>query len=502
MKKLLLSLSLFIILYSLNASTLNLSMSSSPTRVNPILSSDSASATISDWIFNGLFKYDKEGKITTDLASSYTFKSKTELIIKLNKNISWHDGQKFTAHDVLFTYNTIHNPKVYTSILSNYKQVKKVEVLDDYTLRILYKKPYFKALEIWMVGILPKHLLKNEKDIMTSSFNKHPIGTGPYKISGFKVGEDILLEVNKEYFKTPAKIDKILYKFVPDETTSFFMLKQKTLDVGSLTSLQLDRQISSSFKEDYTISEKPSFGYAYLGFNLKNKKFQDLRVRKALSLAINRQEMVDILFFGHGRVCNGPFLPGSFAFNETVKPIKQNIKIAKALLKEAGYDKNNPFSFELVTNTGNETRINAAQILQYQLAKVGVNLKIRVMQWQAYLNTVVHPRNFEAVLLAWSLALMPDAYPLWHSDSAKIGAFNLTSYKNKNIDKLIEEGSTTVNQEELGLIYKEIFKKITDDLPYLFLYISNSITVVNKNIKNVEPSFVGIMHNQQDWIKE
>ena len=483
------------------SSTLNLSMSSSPSRLNPILANDSASSEIADWLFNGLFKYDKDGNVTEDLASSYEFEEGTKLIIKLKENIRWHDKKNFTAHDVIFTYNTIINPKVFNSIVSNYKEVKSVKALDNYTIEVIYKRPYFKALEIWMVGILPKHLLENEKNIMTSSFNKNPIGTGSYKLETFKNSSDIKLIANDDYFEGRPNIDEIYYKFLPDTTTSFLMLKQKQLDLGGLTPLQIDRQIDDKFKEDYKIIERPSFGYTYLGFNLKNKKFQDIRVRQALSLAIDRQEMVDILYFGHGEVCNGPFLPGSFAYNEKIKQIKPNIKKAKELLKEAGYDENNPFSFELVTNTGNEIRINAAQILQYQLAKVGIELKIRVMEWQAFLNTIVHPRNFETVLLGWSLSLMPDAYPLWHSDSDKLGRFNLVGYHNKEVDKLIEEGSTTIDRQKLSSIYKKVFKKITDDLPYLFLYIPNSISVVNSEIKNVRPSFIGIMYNQKDWIK-
>lgn len=497
-----LTLFILLLLNVLQASTLKLSISSSPSRLNPILANDSASSEITSWLFNGLFKYDKDGKITTDLAYSYEFQTKTTLIIKLKQNVLWHDGEKFTADDIIFTYNKIHDPKIFTSILSNYKEVKSVKKLDTYTIEITYKKPYFKALEIWMVGILPKHILKNDKDLMRSGFNKKPIGTGSYKIKSFKVGEDIRLYSNKNYFEGKPKIDEIHYKFIPDTTTSFLMLKQGQLDLGGLTPLQIDRQIKDSFKNSYKIVEKPSFGYTYMGFNLKNKKFKNIRIRKALSLAINRKEMVDILFFGHGEVCNGPFLPGTFAFNNKVKMPQQNIKKAKELLKEAGFNKDNPFTFELITNTGNETRINAAQIMQYQLSKIGVNMKIRVMEWQAFLNTIVHPRNFEAILLGWSLSLMPDAYPLWHSDSTKVGAFNLVGYKNKEVDKLIEKGSTTVNQKELGTIYRKIFKQITDDLPYLFLYIPNSITAVTKKIKNIQPSFVGIMHNQKDWIKE
>ena len=496
MKKILI---LLLLISNIYASTLNLSISSSPSRINPILANDSASSQIADWIFNGLFKYDKNGTIVGDLASSYKFENKTHLLIKLKENVLWHDGKKFTADDVIFTYKKIHDPKVFTSIKSNFKEVKSLVKIDDYTLKVIYKKAYFKALETWMVGILPKHILENEQNLMTSSFNKNPIGTGSYKLDSFKVGSDIKLYANDSFFEGRPKIDEIHYKFLPDPTTSFLFLKQKKLDIGTLTPLQIDRQIDNEFLKDFSIIEKPAFAYTYLGFNLKNKKFKDIKVRRALSLAINREEIVDILFFGHGKICNGPFLPGTFAYDEKTIPVKQNIKEAKRLLAEAGYDKNNPFSFEVITNTGNETRINATQIIQYQLAKIGVNMKIRVMEWQAFLNTVVHPRNFEAIVLGWSLSLMPDAYPLWHSDSRKTGAFNLVGYNNKEVDELIVKGSTTVDKKELGKIYKKIFRIISYETPYLFLYIPNSISVVSKKIKNIEPSFIGIMHNQKDW---
>ena len=491
-----------LLLTYLSASTLNLSMSSSPSRLNPILANDSASSEISDWLFNGLFKYDKNGNPIVDLAQSYEFKDQTTLIIKLKENVLWHDNTKFTAKDVIFTYEKIIDPKVFNSIKSNFQQVKSVKALDDYTIEVIYSQAYFKAIETWMVGILPYHLLKDEENLMTSSFNKNPIGTGSYKLKEFKQGQDIELIANDKYFEGRPNIDKILYQFLPDPNTSFLYLKQKKLDLGGLTPIQIDRQIDNDFKNKFTIIQKPSFAYSYLGFNLKNEKFKDIRIRQALSLAINRQEMVDILFFGYGKICNGPFLPDSFAYNENIKPITQDINKAKALLKDAGYDENNPFTFELVTNTGNDTRINAAQILQYQLEKTGVKMSIKVMEWQAFLNTVVHPKKFQAVLLGWSLALMPDAFPLWHSSSSKLGGFNLVSYENEKVDKLIEQGSTTINRDELGNIYKEIFKIITDDLPYLFLYIPDAITVINKDIKNVEPSFVGITHNQKDWIIE
>ena len=498
MKKLILAIFLTL---NLVASTLHLSIGSNPSKLNPLIATDSASGEIAGWIFDALLAYDKDGNIEPRLAKDYRFKDDTTLLFTLRDDVLWSDGVKFTAADVVFTYNLITSPKIYTPYASEFRYVESVKALDDYHVEVKYKEPYFKALQTWMTDIVPKHILEKEDDIMTSSFNQHPIGTGPYTLDGFEVSKDIVLKANPNYFRGKPKIDEIVYHFMPDPSTQFLMLKSHKLDVGSLTPLQYERQIDADFRSFYDVYEKISQSYTYLGFNLKNPKFQDPKVRKALSLAIDRQELVDILFFGHGQVCTGPFMPGTFAFNKEIKAPSQNIEEAKRLLKEAGYTPKHPLSFEIVTNSNNPTRVYATQILQYQLEKAGVIVKIRTMEWQAFLNTVVMPRKFEAVVLGWGLGLMPDAYSIWHSEGSTKGGFNFISYKNEKVDALIKEAEKTVDQQKLGEIYREVFALIVHDNPYLFLYIPNSITVVNKQIQNVSQSILGVMHNVIEWIK-
>ena len=494
----------FLILHSslLISSTLHLSISANPSRLNPIIATDSTSHEISSWLFSSLVKYNKDGKVTQHLAKNYKFIDDTTLEFELKQGILWSDGEELTAQDIIFTYKTITSPKIFTPYSSDFRYVKSVEAIGKYKILVKYKEPYFKALEIWMMDILPSHILKNDKDLMTSDFNKHPIGSGSYTIKGFSPSNDIKLFANPKYFEHKANIDKIIYHFIPDPSTEFLTLKTKKLDMGSLTPMQYERQIDEEFKKHFNIFEKMSQGYTYLGFNLKDKKFQNPKIREALSLAIDRKELVDILFLGHGRVCNGPFMPKTFAYPNDLKPPTLNRKRAKKLLKEAGFDKNHPFNFELITNSNNSNRVYTAQIIQHQLKKIGVNVKIRVMEWQAFLNTVVMPRKFQTVLLGWGLGLMPDAYSIWHSDGDKKGGFNFVGYKNKEVDDLIKKGEKTVNKKELGKIYRKIFKLIRNDNPYLFLFIPNSITVVNKKIKNISNSIIGIRHNTIDWIKE
>ncbi|MEA3491820.1 MAG: peptide-binding protein [Campylobacterota bacterium] len=495
----------YILLFStitLWSSTLQLSISSSPARINPLLATDSASSEVVGYIFNGLVKFDKNGTIVGDLAEKFYFENNTTLIFELRKGVKWHDGKLFSADDVVSTYELLHSPKLVTPYKDDFKYVKKVERLDEYRIRVSYKQPYFKALSIWMMGILPKHLWEKVDDPMTTSLNKLPVGTGPYKLTKpFRVNERIVLEANPDYFIHPPHISKINMHYISDPSTQFITLKAEELDVGGLDPLQMERQLNREFKAYYQLIEQPSYAYTYMGFNLRRKLFQDRRVREAIALAIDRIEIIDLLFFSHGTVCQGPFMPGSDAYPKDFIPYRYDPKKAKSILRSLGYNQSNPLRFELVTNTGNDTRVYAAQIIQHQLQKVGIEMTIRTMEWQAFLNTVVMPHQFDAVLLGWSLSLIPDAYSIWHSDGDKKGGFNFIGYHNDDVDRMIIESEKIVDHKRFDAIYQKIFRQIVSDYPYVFLYIPSSITAVSRDIKGIEPSIIGIKHNQIDWIK-
>jgi peptide/nickel transport system substrate-binding protein len=491
---------LFLFPFLLAASTLHLATSANPSRINPILATDSASGEIAGFLFNGLVKYDKDGKeIVGDLAESYRFEDDRTVVFTLRRNVKWHDGAPFTARDVVFTYEMINDPSVVSPYTSTFRMVESVTAPDDFTVKVVYKKPYFKALETWMMGILPRHLLENETNLMSSDFNLRPVGTGPYRLQKLEFSRQIELAAFDDYFEHRPKIDTISFHVIPDPMTRFLMLKSDQVDIGNLEAMQYERQVDSTFFDRFRTIETISHSYTYLGFNLRLEKFKDPRVRRALSLAIDRQELVDILFLGHGRVCTGPFLPGGAAFNPEVKAPEPDLERARALLKEAGYDDAHPLTFEIATSNSSSIRPYAAQILQYQLEKVGVKVTLRIMEWQAFLNMVVFPRKFDTVLLGWSLSLTPDPYLLWHSDNDKPGAFNFVGYRDAEVDALIERMQVTVDRKELSGIWRRIFAEVAHDDPYLFLYIPNEITVVNRALKNVEPALNGIWHNYIDW---
>lgn len=481
------------------AMPLTLSLSANPSRLNPLLATDSASSEVANWLFNGLVKYSPEGKIIPDLCEKWEFISPTQLEFTLRKNLVWSDGTPLTTKDVVFTYKLTKRDDIFSPYTDEFRFVKDVVALSQTRLRVTYSQPYFKALDIWMSAILPAHILDKEKDIMTSVFNTHPLGQGAYTLKTFEIGKEIELQANKHYFLHPPYISTIRYRFLPDANAAFMALKAGKVDIGEISALQYKRQWDSALQKQFHVIEQEGRNYTYLGFNLKNAKFKDKRIRQAISLAINRQEIVDLLFFGHAKVCTGPFLPKTYAYNPSILSPQPNYSLAKKLLAEVGYTPSHPLQFELTTAISNPTRLYAAQIIQKQLAKVGIIVSIRVLEWQAFLKTVVTPRRFESILLGWSMGLTPDAYSIWHSQSQRKGGFNFIGYENPHVDKLIDESEREIDRQKLGAMYQKIFALITEDIPYVFLYIPSSLTAVKKTISPIQPSLIGIMHNQIEW---
>lgn len=482
------------------SSTLYLSIDTNPSRLNPILASDAGSAEIAGKLFDGLIKYDKDAHIVPSLAKSYTFEDNKTLIFKLRDDVFWHDGVKFSAKDVVFTYEAITSPKLFSPYSSSYKHIESVEALDDFTVKVVYKEPYFRALESWMIGIIPEHLLASEENLMTSSFNLHPVGTGPYKLKSLTISSGVTLEADENYYEGAPKIKEISYRFTPDPASQFMLLKKGEIDIGGLSPLQYKRQIEESFTEHFDIHLMPGRSYGYMGFNLKRDKFQNREIREALAMLIDRQKIIDIMAFGFAKEVNGPFLEGGLGYNPGVKYPKFDPEKAKAILKKYGYDEKHSFSFEVVVPSAGSGK-QIAQIVQYMLIQAGIKVSIKAIEWQAFLNTVIEPREFDAVIMAWSTALFPNPETIWYSKSDKKGGFNFVGYSNPTVDKLIEEVLVTVDTEKLDQKLQEIYKLVSDDYPYIFLYATESIIATSKKIKHIEPSIIGIEHNLIEWEK-
>jgi peptide/nickel transport system substrate-binding protein len=478
-------------------------------RLLPLLASDSASGEISGWIYNGLTKYDKNIKIAGDLAESWNISPDgIQIIFSLRKGVLWHDGIEFTADDVLFTYNTVIDPKIPTPYSSNFGPVKKVEALDTYTVKIVYKEPYAPALESWGMGILPKHILEG-KDITNQYYSRNPIGTGPYKLKEWVTGQKIVLEAFDNYFEGRAKIDKFIARVIPDTATMFLELKFGGIDFMGITPPQYKLQAGTEFFNKYFHKFRyPAFGYTYLGYNLLDPKFSDKRVRKALAHAVNKKDIIAGVLLGYGTPCTGPFPPESWAYNPDVKDPEYNPDKAIKLLRESGWEKGKngllekngkPFEFTVLVNQGNEARMKTAQIIKENLKNIGIKVNIKVLEWQAMLHEFIDKKRFEAIIMGWALSRDPDLYDIWHSSKTKEGEFNFITYKNEEVDRLLLEGRRIFDFEKRKEIYHRIHEILSEEQPYTFLYVPDALPVLHKRFKGVEKAPIGIWHDFINW---
>lgn len=475
--------------------------------LNPILATDSASSEINGLIYNGLVKYDKNLNLVGDLAESWLITNDGKTItFKIRKNIKWHDGVPFTAHDALFTYQKLIDPRTRTAFSSDYVIVQNAEVLDPYTLRVNYKIPFAPALSSWGIGMIPKHIFESS-DINSHPANKKPIGTGPYKFQKWVADEKIVLLSNPDYFEGKPKIDRYIYRIIPDLSVQFLELRQ-----GSLSTMGPTPDQFNGYKKFFTHYRKykyPAFRYDYIAFNLKNELFKDIRVRRAIAHAINKNDIVKGVYQGLAVPATGPFPPTSWAYNHDVKDIEYSPEKSKMLLKEAGWidsdgdgilDKNGKkFQFTLILNQGNKIRESIAQVAQNNLKHLGIDVSLRVLEWSVFIQKYIDERQFEACVLAWNVGLDPDNFSIWNSKQTQKNQYNFSSYNNPEVDRLLDLGRTTFDQKKRQEIYRRIHYLIAEDIPYVFLVTPMSLRVVHKKIQGVEQAPSGLGWNFIHW---
>ena len=477
----------------------------------PPLASDAASWAIISLVYNGLVKHDADLTLIGELAESWEVsKDGLTITFKLRRGVKWHDGAPFTAHDVLFTYQVMVDPKTPTAYSGDYLQVKKAEAVDDYTFRVTYPQPFAPALETWGLSILPRHLLEGQ-DITKSPLGRRPVGTGPYKFKEWRAGEKIALTYNPDYFEGRPYLNGYVNLVKPDLATMFLELKAGNLDRMGLTPLQYTRQTEypkfARLYQKYRYIPVP-FSYIYLAYNLEDQRFADKRVRQALTYAINKKEIIDGVLLGLGEEAVGPYKPGAWYFNPDTPRFEYNPKKARALLAQAGWQPNGegimvkdgrPFEFSILTNQGNDIRARTAEIIQGRLREIGILVNIRIVEFAVFLKEFIDKGRFEAVLLGWNTGLDPDQYDIWHSSKTRPGELNFIHYKNPEVDALLEEGRHTFDREKRRRAYFKIQEILAEDQPYTFLFAPDALPAISRRFRGIKPAPAGISYNFIKW---
>jgi len=488
-------------------------MTGEPSGLIPMIAGESAASAIASNIFNSLLKYDKNLELEGELADSWTISADHRTItFKLKPDMKWADGEPLTSADVLFTWQLVTDENTRTPYGSDYKLVIKAETPDALTFRVSYQEPYAPALDTWAgLQILPKHLLEGQ-DINTTTFARNPVGSHYYKLEQWRNGERISLVRNPLATQGEARIERLVSRFIPDAASQFLELMADNIDTMNLNPIQYARIFPSrpDLSQKIGLYKELGNSYTYLGFNLKRKPFDDIRVRQAINYAINKQELIDGVLLGLGEPVSSPYKPGTRWTNPELQPYSYDAQKAIALLKEAGYsdhdgdgilDKDGkPLTFEMLTNQ-NKQREMSAVLIQRRLKEIGIDARIRVLEWASFIGRFIKTGEFDAVVLGWSLSLDPDQYSIWHSSQQAPGQFNFIGYSNPQVDRLLEQGRLELDIEKRTKIYHEFARLLQEDSPIVYLYAGYGLPAIHKRIKGIDDPAppAGIGHNSHEW---
>ena len=481
-----------------------------PSNLNPYISTDSASHDVADLLFIAPIRYNKNLELEPFACKSWAMSEDgLRLTLHMNQGIRWEDGEELTADDVVFTARMAADPKVGSPYAEDFLHIASITAPDRYTVEVVYSSYYARALETFTSAILPKHILEG-KDVRASDFSRRPVGAGPYRLKSWESGSRLTLVASPTYFQGRPHIDEVIYRVIPDSGTMFMEARSGRIDLMGLSPEQYLCQTNTPWWEkNFHKYRYLASVYNFLGFNLEHPFFKDKKVRQAISCAINRGDIVKGVLLGLGEPAFGPYKPGTWAYHPGLRPVSFNPDRARKLLAEAGFtdsdgdgilDKDGkPLAFTILTNQGNEPRILTATIIQSQLRAVGIDVRIRTVEWAAFIREFVNTGRFDAIILGWTITQDPDIFAVWHSSQAVPGGLNFIHYKNPELDKVLEEARSTPDRQRRTALYHQAQEILDEDQPYCFLYVPYALPVVQNRFMGIKPALAGIMYNFEDW---
>lgn len=480
-----------------------------PSTMLSFMSMDSASREVATNFYISALRFDKNIEPEPYAAESFEILEDGLLLrFTLRKGILWSDGVELTADDVEFTYKLMIDPKTPTAYGGDFRAVKEFVKTGRYSFDVRYEKPFPRALSTWMSDILPKHALEGQ-DLRNSPLARKPISAGPYVLEEWVSGTHLKLKANPLYFEGKPYIEQLLYRIIPDATTLFLELKGGAVDIlANLTPQQYLYQTKEPvFAKNFNIYQWLGNMYTYVGYNMRSPLFADMRVRKALSYAINKEEVMQGAVMGQGVSTIGPFKPGTWAYNDKITNYAYDPEKALELLAEAGWKRGPdgrlakdgvPFSFTLITSQGNETRIKSGVLIQHQLKQIGIEVKLRSIEWAAFQKQFLETGFFDAVILAWTLPAEPDCYDVWATASAP-GGLNFIGYSNPEVDAILLEARTTFDRDRRKFLYDKFQEILHEEQPYCFLYVPYSTAALERRFKGIVIAPIGIGYESTKW---
>lgn len=467
-------------------------------------------------IFEPLMVYDfDEVKLKPHLAERCEISSDgLEITFHLREDIHFSDGVPITADDVVFTYQTITDPNIDAANLANmYVDVNRVEKVSDRIVKFYMKRPYFKALEVcsfWDIGIYPKHIYQFKDAKQFNQRVSDPVGSGPYIFERWDVGRQIVLRRNENYWGPKPHIQKVVYRFITNPIAAIQALKAHQVDLvvihdpGQFADLVADKEFNKEF--DCLPYWAPGDPFYYIGWNEDTPFFSDIRVRLAMTLTINREQIASELLKGYGEITTGPYFIKGTQYDSNILPWPYDPEMAKKLLDKAGWiDRNGDgvrekdgvvFSFKFNYAAGDSLYTPLSTFLKDELAKVGVEVIPDPLEWSVLLPKITD-RQFEAMVMGWGGDIVEDNYQIFHSSQVGNRGSNYVGFKNAQADELLEQIRRTLNPAQRDVLCHRLHRLIYEQQPYTFLFARPIFRAVDKRFQNVNIHKLGL--NYLEW---
>lgn len=500
---------------------------SSPTgKFNPLYANDDYTAYINNLIFQSLVTVDAGANLQPGLAESWKVSEDSKTItFHLFKNIKWTDGQPFTAEDVQFTLEFM-SAKNYTGLNSTYVQeiegfdevhnntaehLSGIHVIDEYTIAITTKEVYASFFEKIGrgVSIIAKHIwdgIPLEEVEQRTDLLQNPVGTGPFILQEYAADQYTTLVKNPEYYEGVPKLDKIIIQVVNPDTAQAQLLNNE-LDMIRVESLNPD-DIKIYEDAGFEVTSNLLNAYQHMVINFNDPLLSNKDFRQAMAYAINREGIVASLLYGYGNVANTIYTkeffayPGEAALNDyAYSPDKAleilTTKVGLTYKDGTLYQNGTPVKLTLMYPSGNKAREGAATVIQQNFKEIGIDLKLELVEF-ATLTSVLQERKADS----FQLALLGNGFGADADVTQNVGtggSNNHSQYANTKVDKLLEEGLTSLDNGVRAPIYKEIATILNEELPVIYLYNWERFTILNPKIQNVNVTTYSFYEGVENW---
>jgi len=475
-----------------------------PKYLNPILSqTNKVDAAICSLIFSGLTKLGAKREVIPDLAEKWEQSPDGKVYtFYLRKDVFWHDGKPLIADDVIFTIAAINDPDYCGTLAKLWRDVK-VDKIDNYTVKFTLKSFCAGFLNNTTVGILPRHILGGipAKNLTLHTFNLNPIGTGIYcfetlKLDSFGKVRSVVLKRDENYYLSKPYIDRVIFNFYSDDFHLFEAYKEK--EIAAIDSIQPEQVADVCKWKNFNLYKASLPEYTALFFNTKKSWLDNKEVRQALAFSTNKTEIIKKALFNEACLIDSPILPDFFGYNPDILKYKFDSVKAKSILEKTGFKEDKDgirkkdgkeLEFNLVT-VDTELNRKIAELVQNQWKKIGVSLKIKVIDASVLQRDYIRPRNYDILLFGESLGADPDVFPYWHSSEIDDPGLNLSCYVNKEADRCLEDARQTADSNIRQQKYIDFQNMIAEDMPAIFLFSPYYIYGVSNKIKGIEINYI------------